>query len=94
MVTQADHNIMGSLSKQHEKTRMADSTGHFQGFEMFKFHNFPGEHPCRIFRRLRHKEHRTLVPLLHSPASVSLFGNLRRLESSGGFKWWIMLSTG
>ena len=29
MLAQADHNDVGSLSKQHEDTKMADPTVHF-----------------------------------------------------------------
>ena len=36
MLAQADHNKMGSLSKQHEKTKIADLTVHFQQFEKYK----------------------------------------------------------
>ena len=37
MLAQADQNNMGSLSKQHEKTKMADSMVHFQRPEKCKF---------------------------------------------------------
>ena len=38
MLARADHNYsMGSLSKQHEKTKLADLTVHFQRFEKCKF---------------------------------------------------------
>ena len=40
MLAQADHNNMGSLSKQHEKTKMVDSMVHFQRFEKFNFQEF------------------------------------------------------
>ena len=30
MLAQADHNNMGSLSKQHERNKMADSAVNFQ----------------------------------------------------------------
>ena len=82
MLAHADHNNMGSLSKQHEKAKMANSTVHiFQRFEMFKFQILFGGSipldPPRSFWRLRHKEHRTLVPLTPSAASISLFGNFK-----------------
>ena len=37
MLAQADHNNMGSLSKQHEGNKMTDSTVHFQRSEKCKF---------------------------------------------------------
>ena len=76
MLAQADLNDTGSLSKQHEKTKMVDSTVHFQRFKKCKFQKFPGDSP-RIVWRLQHKKHRTLVPLVQSPASISLFGKFK-----------------
>ena len=42
MLAQADHNNMGSLSKQHERNQMADSTVHFQRSEKCKFQKISG----------------------------------------------------
>ena len=42
MLAQADNNNMGSLSKQHEKTKIADLTVHFQLFEKCKFKKISG----------------------------------------------------
>ena len=61
MITQADHNNMGSLSKQHEKTKMADSMVHFQGFQKCKFQNPPLE----LFGASGTRN-RTISPLLQS----------------------------
>ena len=44
MFAQADHNNMGSLSKQHERNKVADSTVNFQRSEKCKFQKIPGEH--------------------------------------------------
>ena len=79
MLAQAVHNDMGSLSKQHERNKMADSTVHFQRSEKCKFKKkYPAasETP-RVLWRLRHKKHRTLAPLAQSPASISHFGNFK-----------------
>ena len=67
--SQADHNNMRSLSKQHEKTKMEDSMVHFQGCML--------RDPSRIVWRLEHKKHRTLAPFVQSPTSISLFGNFK-----------------
>ena len=45
MVAQTDHNNMGSLSKQLERRKMADSTVHFSSdLASANFKNFPAEH--------------------------------------------------
>ena len=69
MLAQADHNNMGSLSKQHERNKMAGGMP---------------PHPPRIVWRFRHKKHRTLAPLAQSPATQQAFHALEtlRLESS------------
>ena len=36
MLAEVDHNNMGSLSKQHERNKMADSTVNFQRSEKCK----------------------------------------------------------
>ena len=43
ILAQADHTNMGSLSKQHQKTKIADSTVHFQPFEKCKFQKISGK---------------------------------------------------
>ena len=46
MLAQADHNNMGSLSKQHERNKMADAIVHFQRSDERKFQkNFGGASP-------------------------------------------------
>ena len=46
MFVQADHNNMGSLSKQHKRNKMADLMVNFQGSEKCKFHKeFQGSMP-------------------------------------------------
>ena len=69
MLAQADHNNMGSLSKQHERNKMADSAVNFQRSEKRKFQKKSGGawslemgEPPRNVWRLRHKKHRTLAP--------------------------------
>ena len=42
MLAQADYKNVGSLSKQHAKTKMAESTVHFQRYEKCKFQTFSG----------------------------------------------------
>ena len=42
MLAQVDHNNMGSLSKQHERNKMADSTVNFQRSEKCKFQKISG----------------------------------------------------
>ena len=46
MLAQADHNNMDSLSKQHERNKMADSMVHFQRSDnaSANFKHFPAEH--------------------------------------------------
>ena len=81
MLAQVDHNNMGSLSKQHERNKMADSTVSFQRSEKCRFQkHFRGSMPPdlpRIVWRLWHKKHRTLAPLAQSPASISHFGKFK-----------------
>ena len=43
MLAQADHNNMGSLSKQHERNKLANSTVNFQRSEKCKFGKNSGE---------------------------------------------------
>ena len=47
MLAQDDHKNMGSLSKQHEKTKLADPTVHFSDLRSANFKNSPGDHAPR-----------------------------------------------
>ena len=85
MLALADHNKVGSFSKQHQKTKIADLTEHVQQFEKCKLKKNssmpPDRSPPYNFLVPPAQQHRTLVPLSQSSASISLFGNLR-IESS------------
>ena len=78
MLAQATNNnkYAGSLSKQHEKTKMADSKVHFQRFEKCKLKKFSrgsmSPDAPRVFWHLWHKKDRSLTPLMQSPACKHL----------------------
>ena len=78
MLAQADHYNMGSLRKQHERNKMADSTVHFQRSEKCKFQKISGGAcPQTSLELFGASGTRNTGHLAQSPARISRFGNFK-----------------